>query len=480
MYSKCVRMAARCLAIAALFARRAPGQTAVNSNDIYLDQVEYASGAGTDVSPTGQLIINTSDASLSGNYINIADGNGNWLVQNMPVVNGVNKEAAEIPLGTPDGTNDTGDSMKLSVDVTPTPIVTFGSPTVPVSFTVKGEDVEDNGGQGAPGNPGPVAASNIAFSINGQNRLAVELGMPSVQTADNQCGDSALANALTWLKNNKGLNIPDPNVPGRGALTGTLKDASNPAAGNYAANTVLVPGGQPNIGSFDSTTKMATYQTSEKLGTSLVGQLDLLSGRSSNNRAEYFDAKGTDQNEGTSANQQVTAAELYLSNAGDANVVNIDTQGIAKITNGGITDNLLGTTVSGDFLYNEMAVKGAAVKVGYFGHAVNVVATGSILGATFVFLQSDLAQTGVDPLDQNLNTLTNLPDGLTNASSIAEFSYLDPQFQVLTGLSVRALDDIAISVVPEPGMLGACLGGAMLLAMRRRRPNLARSGNFRR
>jgi hypothetical protein len=33
------------------------------------------------------------------------------------------------------------------------------------------------------------------------------------------------------------------------------------------------------------------------------------------------------------------------------------------------------------------------VKVGYTGHATDLIATGSILGQPWVFLQSDLAQT---------------------------------------------------------------------------------------
>jgi hypothetical protein len=460
------------LAAAALPVARAAAQTAVNTNDVYLSQVEYSDDAGTDISPNGQLLINTGDASLSGGYINVANSSGTWIVQNMPVVAGMPDEAAEFPLGTADGTNDTGQGMSLSVDVSSSPLISF-TPTAPTSVTVSGEDVEDDEGEGAAANPSPVSASNLSFSINGQNRIAVDLGVPNVQAANNQCAPAAIANALAWLKANKGLNIPDPNVPGRGALAGTLKNPSAPTGATYATNTLLVPNGGANTSAFAG--GVATYQTSETTGDSLVGQLDLTMQRTSQNRARFYNATGQNTNAGVNGQPQVVGTELYLGSVGDAPVVKIDTQGnVVSATNGGITSNNLNaagsTNVTANFLYNELSA-GAAVKVGYTGHATDLIATGSILGQPWVFLQSDLAQTPQnDSLDQKLNLLANLPAGLSNASSIPEFSYLNETAQTFPGLGVSVLNAIAISVVPEPSAVALVFGiGAILLVRPRRR-----------
>jgi hypothetical protein len=450
-----------------------------NSNDLIVNQVDYENDAGSDVSSNAQLIINqaqvASESGISGGYVNIADSNGNWLAQNVPMLSGTPFVSAEVPLATADGVNDSGQNIGYQVEVSQQPQASFTTVST-TNFTIGGEDVEDDEGEGAPVKPAKVGKSGVQFTIGGTNRFAiVSQAMPNVNAANNQCAPASIANALQYLKNTKGLKIPDPNVAGRGALAGTLKDPSKPAGATYAANTVLVPNGQNTsaVNGAAIVLPFGNYTTNETAGSSLVGQMDLAMSRFSQNRARYYTNNNNpagNANDGVGGQDQNNGTEKYLGGVGDAGVVQIDTQGnIIAATNAGITNSNKGGTITADFLYNELN-GGAAVKVGYNGHATDLVATGSILGQPFVFLTSDFAQTPQnDALDAKLNLLANLPNGFTNADSIPEFSFLVEGTQTLPTLGVGIINAIAINVVPEPGVMALAFGGATLLLRRKRR-----------
>jgi hypothetical protein len=377
------------------------------------DQFQF-DGQPTDTSGTGTVVVDPatllSATQMSSGYLNIQDSSG-WVVQNLPVDSAVGPITSQLNLGTPDGSDDTGAGLTFSVDISTNPVTSF-SPTAATHFSL-GTNTYDEEGEGAiAGNPGPPAANAITFLSGGLINLTLQPGHPNVQTADNQCGPAALANELAFLKASYGLNIPDPNIAGRG----------DPGTGN-----LFVPSG-------------AGMETA---GNSLVGRLDLSIGRNSTSRTSGTTTTGTTQLNGLLS---------YLGSArvNDAGAVAVKYQGNIPgptQTQSGITATSQGNSVTANFIFSQLAA-GNTVKLGMSGHAVDVIGAGTILGVPWVLYNSDLKQTPIDATDAALGTNPTFAF-LVNNTLVGEVG------------TPQVFNDISVQVVPEARFLPLFLLGSL-------------------
>ncbi|MGA2443615.1 MAG: PEP-CTERM sorting domain-containing protein [Tepidisphaeraceae bacterium] len=492
------------------FPGRAGAQVQVTAGQgVTFQQVDFDfDNASPDISNTGQVSANYSQLSaatgITGGYLNVVNGSG-WAVQNVPVNPTMPNMDTTFNLNTADGTTDTSTNEEVFYSASPLTSAPSASAT---NFSVTADSYNAQGEGANRGDPlAPPPSGVVSFNALGITKAAIEVGVPNVNTADNQCAPSAIANGLAYLKTTYGLNVPDPNVPGRGALAGTLQNPSQPTGATYAANTLLVPTPPTPLGPNSSTQTFSpapspnpfkpanplpygNYTTNEVAGNSLVGQMDLLMGRSSQNRAEYFDQVATpntpnpgttytveDTNDGVVGTNQLKGLEQYLVNNADANRVLVQYQNYngTSVTDPGVAGIAAPANVSvqgTNYIYNQI-LAGNMVKLGYQGHATDVIAAGYILGAPWVLLQSDLQQT-----PQNDSTDFTIGNNGNLGQFGLEFGFLVTNAGInggalsLYGVSgtPQVINDISVAVVPEPMSLGILLlGGVGVLARRNRR-----------
>jgi hypothetical protein len=469
--------------------------------------------AGQDESNTGQVSADItslqSATGLSSGYLNVVNSTG-WAVQNMPVNQNLPDNASAFNLGTSDGTTDS--STSEAVYFTAAPLTTAPADTESsFGVTQQAYDAEGVGEDGVSGDndsdigkPASAPASGgITFNIAGLTKNSFTIGMPNVQAADNQCGPAAMANALTYLKSlNSVIAVPDPNVPGRGAFAGSLVNPNQPNGATYAANTVLKLA-NPNTGNSSAQTDFwnnqptvypfalpyGNYTTSETAGASLVGQMDLLMGRVTQNRAQYFKQFSVgggkfsilDANPGVSATNILKGAEQYTVTNADTNLVKFNYQNFTGAA-GGFQVNDPGVAGIGaptdqsaqgfNYLVTQLGL-GNAVEVNYGspgrgGHATDAVAAGYILGVPYIVLQSDLNQTDTDNSDTSVSS-----NGIFGKNGL-QFSFLSTNMAgayVLGGIAGAPIlaDDIIMTPVPEPATICLLVGAVPALMMRRRR-----------
>lgn len=482
------------------FSSHAHAQFLTDNEGVSFDQVNYQDtldGTTDADSGTGEISVNTAEALANagigsgGGYLNIADASGNWLVQNMPVTPGLSEMSTDFDLETPDGTADASDGA--TVEITTSPVATFApGGGNEHSFAITEDTEEQAQGKGATvsGTVAPNLAQ-ISFTIGGVTTAAtVQFNHQNVQAADNQCVPAAYADGLTWLGTTDGLQNLAPNVPGRGALAGTLTNPNNPGGATYATNTSLIlPNPNPNGNYSNNITQYknqntpfagnppyATYITSETPGNSLVAQMDLYMQRTTNNRSGYYAqvlSNGkysiVDTNPGSSSPNELNGLTGYVNSIGQA--ANIDVydqgqQGTQTLNNVSVTNN--GNYPTAAFLINSLT-SGYAVQLGYQGHEVSVVAGGYILGVPWIAYVSDHNQTDQgDPFDTSLGTANT-----ANNLGGVDFAYIGTSG---TGLALfgqsgtpMLQDDSAIQMVPEPASLGLLLAGLPIMLKRRRK-----------
>lgn len=491
----------------------------------------YSTSSADNARPTTTGMVSVNLASLNAalntnftsGYLNVADGAGGWLVQNLPVKTAdLGVDATVLSLGNVNGAVNT-----LSAKITFSADPLRAAPTVDAKdfgvgqTTVNAQGQSNNPAQPSNLNPKPAspAVGAVTFpATGGKVQASYVPTMPNVQAADNQCGTAAVANALSYM-GTRGLSGTYVNVPGRGSILGTVALVNDPvpAGGGPTvsdipvlrdtpvyqapdsragvdpvtmmpfqlptapASGVQVPAGMNNV-SF-ATPPTAQYLASEKAGASLVGQLDLFAGRVSDNRPKFFyrafespGAPIVDGNQGTSPQQQLAAAERYIAQDATATKqiqityqVDTDYTSLVDPNVAGITpadksaaDGSGGTNVTFDFILQALADRKAVV-LGRDGHATDVVAAGYTLDQPWIVMQSDFDQTPNDSLDNTVG----FGNGL-------EFSYVliaangDLSLPGVEG-APRIHDVIAFSI-PEPGILGvALLCGGLALARRARR-----------
>ncbi|MBV9851886.1 MAG: PEP-CTERM sorting domain-containing protein [Armatimonadetes bacterium] len=364
------------------------GQATITPGEgVSFSQEDFDFNGVTTVSNTGVVDVNLATlmvaTGINSGYLNISDGDG-WVVQNLPILASDPYPDIEthFNLGTTFGTTDA--SLNAFAQFSANPVTSFSN-APNTSFTLGAADqydAEGFGGDYAGGNePAPLAGA-INFQAGGLVSASFQPNHPNVQAAMNQCLPAAVANSLQYLKTTYGLNVPDPNVPGRGDFSTTPPSQKVPNGAGM-----------------------------EKAGDSLVGQLDVTTGRNSASRTVGPAVGGL---AGLQGKLQ------YLENAGLGAQVVVQHQGQnggltsanlpAMVTsmNGTVTSSSQGNRVTSDFILNEIKA-GEDVEMGFLyrgangqdngGHFVDLVGAGTILGVPWVAYQSDHLQTDMDPND---------------------------------------------------------------------------------
>src|SRR5208337_50117 len=193
----------------------------------------------------------------------------------------------------------------------------------------------------------------------------------------------------------------------------------------------------------------------ETAGNSLVGYLDISIGRNSTSRTSGSTTTGQ---------TQISGRMSYLGSprVNDANAVKITLQGTISGSTGagagtimqsGLMATGAGASVSASYIFYALSL-GESVKLGETGHAVDVIASGYVLGAPWLLLSSDLKQTDIDANDSQLG---NTP----------VFAWLGSNGVLYGDNGASALNDIVMQVVPEPGSFAFFGLGASALALLR-------------
>jgi len=331
------------------FPSNIPGQTLGSGQGVGFSQVNYNWATDSDPnSTTGQIDVNANTVlttvGASSGYLNVSTSDG-WVIQNLPVINGMSDFSADFLLPVSDGTADS--SLNAAVQFSTAPLTSFtATPSTPFSVGSASFDGEGDGAAPGAGTVGAPSANSVSFNLAGLTSLTLQLGHPNIQAARNQCAPASFANNLQWLKTTYGLAIPN-------------------------ANTLGLAGDNTLVGKLD--TSMLRAVTSRTVGGG-VGRL-----------------------------AQIQGLLQYLSNAGlgGVTVKNAGTVG-NNVTVGTMTTQGKGALTFG-FILNEIqagdAVQASETFANGGGHSIEITGAGSIFGANWITYESDHLQTDVDPTD---------------------------------------------------------------------------------
>jgi len=423
------------------------------------DQVNFGDQGSANFGSMGELTIDvTNSLSLLGSssgYVNVVDGSGNWLVQNMPVLpySVTGSDSLGMPYditGDSDGTQASSENLRVVLSTTPQ----FSAPAgTTSSFTVSqaGEDAGGVSPADTADGPGddqnlyedPGAPGVVSFSSNGVFGITYETGHQNVQAAKNQCAPAAIANDLTWLKTQNGTPILQPNNPGIGPTA-----TSNTLVGTLDNNT-----GRQNI-------------TSRITGSGVWPLNGTLSFIQSNNL----------QNAIAVSYASVASNSFYGTASGGSGMANVLLTGTNNYSAYGLTATALGTNISyamfSNLLYNGYAVAIDEAWPNRARHYVQVLGVGLVENQPYMVLSSDLAQTPIDPTDQYLGKFfPSINGGNAGFNSGIQLSWMNGN--QLTSLNTTIDQVIALQSIPEPSsLLLAGLGVAGLWwQIRRKRSN---------
>jgi len=402
-----------------------------------VDQLNFGDQGSANFGSMGELTIDvTNSLSLLGSssgYVNVVDGSGNWLVQNMPVLpySLTGSDSLSMPYditGDSDGTQVTSENLRVVMSTTPQLSAPAGTTS---SFTMS-EVVEDAGGVG-PGDTadGPADDENlyedpgapgvVSFSSNGVFGITYETSHQNVQAAKNQCAPAAIANDLTWLKTQYGTPISQSNNPGIGPTAN-----SNTLVGVLDNNT-----GRQGI-------------TSRTNGFGVWPLNGTLSFIQSNNL----------QNAIGVSYASVSSNSYYFTSSGGPGAVNLT--GTNNYSAYGITAMALGTNIGyamfSNLLYNGYAVAIDEAWPNRARHYVQVLGVGLVENQPYMILSSDLAQTPIDPTDQYLGKFfPSINGGNAGFNSGIQISWMNGN--QLTSLNTTIDQVIALQSIPEPSSL---------------------------
>ena len=259
--------------------------------------------------------------------------------------------------------------------------------------------------------------SLLTFST-GLFSLTYQLGHSNVQAAKNQCAPAAVANSLTWLKDTKGLRVPDPNIPG-------LRDDVSPN------------------------------------DTSLVGKLEKDMHRGVRSRTDGDGVWPLDGKLQYLADTGLFGNLVVKHRGGGGDGAGGILDGSSDYSSHGVTSSGQGDTVIWDWIRSEIA-HGEDVELEFQfrsggAHYVDVTGVGTILGVPFITHVSDQIQTDADPDD-------------TRGTKTVQFDFMLGTY--LTSEHADVVQAISESVVPEPstyGLIGAAVLG-LAVWLRRCRP----------
>jgi hypothetical protein len=399
------------LSAANAFAQRCyPNSQGIPDNvGVALSQVTWSfpNVSGDGVSGTGQVDVNVpeliaytqqeGDQLLSG-FLNVVtkddEGNVQWVVENLYILPGYPYTDLSTMFYLNDGSPIEGEDINAAVCYSQYPFASAPSLSSLLPFKVgsKQFNAEGVGGQVAQVPPPPPI--NIAFPTPLGNLFSgnFQPNHPNVEAAVNQCTVASMANNFTWLKTTYGIGIPDPNNPGlrdNVSLAGKLDFThwSDPRNADpftpYCGNVV----GRAAVSRIDGCAVYPQWW--------LPGYMTYLNG---NNIA------------------------LTLKHQGDDNA---GFSGANNVTVGNLTSMGQGNIVQPSFINNEIAnnsaVEYADAHPGGGGHAMDIIGSGTVLGAPFILYVSDH-----DQLNDN------------NGTQYVDFSFLcKPGF---SGLKLCAQD----------------------------------------
>ena len=402
-----------------------------------------------------------------GGYLNVVDGSGNWLVQNMPVLpqslTGSDSLSMRFGIaGSSDGTQVSSENLRAVLSATPQVSAPIGA-TSSYNFS---EVTEDNGGVGPDDGvgiaddenqyEGAAAPGAETFNALGPTGISYQFGHPNVQAGLNQCAPASLANDLTWLKTQYATPITQPNNPGIG-----------PTANS---NTL--------VGVLDNNTGRAVTSRTNAAGVwPLNGTLSFIK---SNNL----------QNSISVSYASIPSNTAFATASGGSGGANVRLTGTNDYSAYGLTATALGSTINytmlSNLLYNGYAVAldevGISSITNYYTisqtyqvtnlwrHYVQALGVGIVDGESYIIFSSDLLQTDDDPTDVYLGKFfPSLGAGQIGFNSGIEMSWLDGN-QMTTANSM--IDQvIALQAIPEPStvlLFGLCLP-ALWWQLRRRR-----------
>jgi hypothetical protein len=347
---------------------------------VALSQVTWSfdGASGDGVSGTGQVDVNVpmliaytqqQGNGLSNGFINIvttdALGNTQWVVENLPILPGYPYADISTMFYLNDGT--AIQAMNAGVCYSQDPLTE--APSLQLSAFSVGSAEFDAGGKG-----GEVAAApppppfNIVFpNPFGVFKFAFQANHPNVQTAVNQCAPASMANNFTWLKTTFGTAIPDPN---------------NLGLRNTVANSL--------VGKLDM-----THWSDPTLKSAKRPYCGTVAGRAAKSRLDGCAVNSLWWLKGYMTYLNGNNIALTLKHQGNDGVGFV---GANNVTVGALTSTGQGNIVQPDFIYNEI-LNNSAVEYGDEhapavggGHAMDVIAAGSVLGAPFIFYVSDHKQ----------------------------------------------------------------------------------------
>jgi hypothetical protein len=380
-------------------------------NSAIVDQVDFRAAPDSSL---GQLTIDIANANaaagLSSGYINVADSSGNWLVRNLPIFGSATFDSptitANFNLDVPDGT--ALSSKNLCIDYSSTPTTSFGGGSTAL-FSV-GQATLAQGGFGGSlsGYLGTNNPSQIQFNTGELISGVYQKNHPNQQAANNQCAPMAVANSLTWLKNEKGLPVPDPNNIG-------------------------LKGDNSLVGKLDSAMKRGVRTRTD--GDPVAA-------------ASILDGKLTYVGDANLGDKVITKHQGMLGGA--------DVKGA-----NGLLSHARGTAISIDWIISELE-HGEDVEMGFVypgggGHFVDITGAGYILGVPWITYVSDHSQTDKDPTD-------------TSGTGMVDFSFLKGNTLVMEP-GTPSMAFVISQSIPEPSTFTfAVLGvGAIWLTGHRRR-----------
>jgi hypothetical protein len=292
-------------------AYKAAAQTQVTSGfTFYQEDTDEAGSGYTESSPNyadeGMISVDPSVGGGGDGFINVVDGNGNWVVQNMPITPNESSATTSdaVAFTSSDGTQDTTFNGTVYFSTNAQSAAPSGGVADPYSVTA---DVIDPQGGGADPNlstdeadiaptitPAGAPAlipdpANWNGAAQGSNKYLIKnLSNYNVQAALNQCGTAAVANGLNYLAAGStafanALGVNNNSNPGQGVFN-SLNQTNNtfstivptgtyPYAGNASTYYVSTAGA-------NSANSVQTLTNSNNANTSsLVAQLDIAAAR---------------------------------------------------------------------------------------------------------------------------------------------------------------------------------------------------------
>lgn len=199
-------------------------------------QISYGGTPSIANTPVGWMEVDLnalrSATGITSGYLNVATPRG-WVVRNLPViaesVYPYSRVNTRLDLGSASGVAVT----QLTATVRYTDSLLTSLTAVPASvYPVTGMTMKIGGGTGVTGG-GPATPPNltdILFADPASNDTIIQFDHPNEEAADNQCAPMSVANSLQYLRNTRGLQLPQSHVPGikgDASLVGQLDTAGD-------------------------------------------------------------------------------------------------------------------------------------------------------------------------------------------------------------------------------------------------------------